>query len=68
MSKYKVIFDGEEENEIFDTIGEAEEYALQLCSDCETGAEVLYLSNPGDYPYDESTYESPEYEIVEVDG
>ncbi len=67
MPKYKVIFDGEEEDEVFDTREDAEEHALQLCGDCEAGAEVLHLSNPGDYPYDENTYEFPEYEIVEVD-
>ena len=27
---------------------------------------IFYLSNPGDYPYDEDAYERPDFEIVEV--
>lgn len=65
MAKYKVIFDGEEEDEVFETEAEAEEYALYLCSCTRDGAETLHMSNPGDY--DEEAYEDPEYEIVEID-
>ena len=25
------------------------------------------MSNPGDYNYDEKTYEDPDYEIIEID-
>lgn len=67
MPKYKVIIDGEEEDDLFDTEEEAEEHALYLCSCARTGAEILHLSNPGDYDYDEDTFEDPEYEIVEID-
>ncbi len=67
MSKFKVIFDGEEQNEIFATEEAAEEYALYLCSCTQEGAEILHLSNPGDYDYDEDTYEDSEYEIIEID-
>lgn len=67
MSKYKVIFNEEEQDEVFDTEEEAEEYASYLCSCARTGAETLNLSNPGDYDYDEDSYEDPEYEIVEVE-
>lgn len=67
MSKYKVIFDGEEQDETFDSYEAAEEYALYLVSCSQTGAETLNMSNPGDYPYDEDSYEDPEYEIVEID-
>lgn len=67
MAKYKVIFDGEEEDEVFETEAEAEEYALYLCSCTRDGAETLHMSNPGDYDYDEEVYEDPEYEIVEID-
>lgn len=67
MSKYKVIFDGEEQDEIFDFREDAEEFALYLCSCAEEGAEILNMSNPGDYDYDEDSYEDPDYEIVEVD-
>ncbi len=64
MSKYKVIFNGEERETIFDTEEEAEEYALYLCSCAELGAGILHMSNPGDY--DEDDYEE-EYEIVEIE-
>lgn len=67
MSKYKVFLEGEEEDEVFDSEEAAEEYALYLCSCSRTGAEILNLSNPGDYDYDEDTFEEPEYEIVEID-
>lgn len=66
MAKYKIVFDGDEEDEIFDSEEEAEEYTLYLCSCARTGAEILNLSNPGDY-YDEDEFEAPDYEIVEVD-
>ena len=64
MEKYKVIFNDEEMDEIFDTEEAAEEYALYLCSCAREGAEILHMSNPGDY--DEDDYDA-EYEIVEVD-
>lgn len=64
MAKYKILFNGEFEDEIFDTEEEAEEYALYLVSCTEQGAEILHMSNPGDYDVDD--YEA-EYEIVEID-
>ena len=67
MSKYKIIFDGEEEDDNFDTEEAAEEYADYLVSCTREGAEILHMSNPGDYDYDEDDFEDPEYEIVEVD-
>ncbi len=67
MAKYKVIFEGEEDDEIFDTEEEAEEYALYMCSCSRTGAETLHWSNPGDYEFDENLWEDPEYEIIEID-
>lgn len=67
MSKYKIIFDGQEEDDIFDTEEAAEEYADYLVSCTREGAEILHMSNPGDYDYDEDDFEDPEYEIVEVD-
>ena len=67
MSKYRIIFDGDMQDEVFDSYEAAEEYALYLVSCTRTGAEILNLSNPGDYPYDEDTFEDPEYEIVEED-
>lgn len=65
--KFKIIFDGEEQDEEFDTEEAAEEYALYLRSCSRTGAETLHWSNPGDYDYDDDTFEDPEYEIVEDD-
>ena len=68
MVKYKIIFDGEEQDELYDTEAEAEEAALYFCSCAQLGAETLHMSNPGDYDYDEDEYEDPDYEIIEVDG
>lgn len=67
MAKYKIIFDGEEEDDVFDTREEAEEHALYLSSCARTGAEILHWSNPGDYDYDDETYEYPDFEIIEDD-
>ena len=64
MSKWKVIFGGEEEDEVFDTEEDAEDYASYLSGCVKEGAEILHLSNPGDY--DEDDY-NDDYEIVEVD-
>ncbi len=66
MSEYKIIFDGEEQDEVFATEADAEEYALYLCSCSREGAEILHMSNPGDYDYDEDDFEDPDYEIIEV--
>lgn len=67
MAQYKIIFDGEEQDEIFESEEEAEEYALYLRSCTRQGAEDLHRSNPGDYDYDEDEFENPEYQIVEID-
>ena len=67
MAKYKIIFDGEELDEVFNSEAAAQEYASYLCSCDQIGAETLYLSNPGDYEYDEAEYEYPEYEIIEIE-
>lgn len=70
MPKYKVVMkysDGtsEEEDDIFNTEEEAEEYGNYLVSCNIEGTEILNLSNPGDYPlYD---YEEPDFEIIEID-
>ena len=55
------------QDEVFESEEDAEEYALYLCSCARTGAEILHWSNPGDYEYDEDTFEEPEYEIIEED-
>lgn len=56
-----------DEDEIVDTEEAAKEMALYYQSCSAEGAEILYMSNPGDYEYDEATFEPPEYEIIEVD-
>ena len=57
MSKYQVTIhfpDGDEELEdLFDTEEEAREAALDAISSWDTGSEILHMSNPGDYDYDE---------------
>lgn len=64
MAKYIVLFNDELEDEVFDTEEEAEEHALYLVSCTQLGAEILHMSNPGDY--DEDDYEA-DYEIIEID-
>lgn len=70
MPKYKIIMqypDGtnEEQDEVFDTEEDAEEYANYLVSCSQEGAEILNLSSPGDYPLDD--YEDPDFEIIEIE-
>lgn len=51
--------------EIFDTEEEAEDYVCVVRSDMHTGAEILHLSNPGDYPYSDED-DDLDYEIEEI--
>ncbi len=67
MAKYKIIFDGVEEDDIYDSYEDAEEAANEMTSDCKLGAEILHMSNPGDYEYDEDDYDDPDIEIVEIE-
>ncbi len=55
---------GMDDDELFDTMEEAEQHALMQISNYNAGGEVLHLSNPGDYP--ETDDDDPEYEITEV--
>ncbi|MFC7500562.1 hypothetical protein ACOACQ_19135 [Nocardioides sp. CPCC 206347] len=59
--------DGEEveDDERFETEEEAEEYGLVMLSNYDTGAEVLHMSNPGDYPLDDADTD-PDIVVVEV--
>ena len=66
---YKLILideDGyeDEQDEIFETEEEAEDYALYLEGCAQEGAEILHMSNPGDYPDEEA--EEFSYRIEEV--
>lgn len=69
MVKYQVVFDGQEpdEDEVFDSYDEADEYGLYAESCQRQGAEILHLSNPGDYAYDEENFETSSYEIIEIE-
>ncbi|MCL2372916.1 MAG: hypothetical protein FWC78_05895 [Defluviitaleaceae bacterium] len=65
---YKVVMtysDGTEEelDDIMDTMGEAEEFGMYMCSCNSTGKEVLHMSNPGDYPLDDI---SVDFYVIEV--
>ena len=77
MPKFKVLmnYNGDEEmlmedasyeDAIFDSEEEAEQAVLEACSDAKAGADILNLSNPGDYPDDADSYEV-DYEIIEID-
>lgn len=63
MARHKIIFDGEEQDEVFSTYDEAAERADDMIAECREGGEILELSNPGDYPYDPDV--EPDCEIVE---
>lgn len=65
MAKYGITVDGELEDDVFDDESDAREYALYLEGCSREGAEILEMSNPGDYPMDE--YEEPDIEVVELD-
>lgn len=67
---FKVVMqypDGEEEDdEVFETEAEANEYGLTQISNYHTGAEVLHMSNPGDYPSDGEDDEI-DFDVIEVE-
>lgn len=69
MAKYKIAMyysDGteDEQDEVFNTEEEAVDYAGYLCGCYHEGAEILNMSNPGDYPLDEDY--DVDFEIIEV--
>jgi hypothetical protein len=68
---YKVVMkysDGsrEEDDEVFQSESDASEYGSYLVSCYHEGAEVLHMSNPGDYPLVED--DDTDYEVIKVDG
>lgn len=65
MTKYGVLINGDLEDDVFDTESEAEDYATYLKSCAKQGAEILHMSNPGDY--DEDDYDTDGIEVVEID-
>ncbi|MBR0414657.1 MAG: hypothetical protein IJI67_06275 [Clostridia bacterium] len=67
MSIFKIIYAGEEEDEEFSSYEAADEYGLYMQSCEREGAEILNLSNPGDYDYDEDEFEPQDYEVIEIE-
>lgn len=72
MTKYGIYLidedgDRDEQDEVFSSEEEAEDYAIYLQGCSRLGAEILHMSNPGDYPYDEDAFEAPDYEIFEIE-
>ena len=70
MAKYKILLhysDGtvEEEDEIFSSESAAAEHGSYMCACVDEGAEILNMSNPGDYPFEEAY--TADYEVIEVD-
>lgn len=66
MAKFAYLIDGErfDEDEVYDTYEEAEEAAWESLSNMSVGAEILHMSNPGDYPDEDC---DADYEIIEID-
>ena len=69
MTKYRLEFEEDlaDENGIFDTYQQALDAVSEVENNMRVGAEVLHMSNPGDYSYDEDDDFSVEVEITEVD-
>lgn len=75
MAKYKIIYywsDGTQSEddaygEFYDSEEEANDAGLYGLSCREQGAQILEMSNPGDYPYDPSEFEDDYFEVVKVD-
>ena len=65
MSKFRIIFDGYEEPEEYDTYDEAEEAADEMASNFRLGESILREMNPDDY--DEENDGDGSYVIIEVD-
>ena len=76
MAKYKIIYhwtdgtDDEDDNygEYYNSEEEAEEAGEYGLSCCKLGGQIFEMSNPGDYPFNESDYENDTFEIVEVES
>lgn len=75
MAKYKIIYhwtDGSEDEDdnygiFYDSEEEADAAGLYGLSCAKLGGEILEMSNPGDYPFDESDYKNDSFEVVKVD-
>lgn len=72
MANYKVLMHysngiDEEDDTIFDSEEEAYNYGVYLCGCSVQGAEILNLSNPGDYPLDDDYDDETDFEVIKVD-
>ena len=54
MPKYIIVFEDEVQDELYDSYEDA---ALYMCSCADLGKEILNMSNPWEYDYDEEEYE-----------
>jgi hypothetical protein len=69
---YKVVMtypDGtkDELDEVFETREAAHVFGLEQCDNYDVGAEVLHMSNAGDYPLNEDDDEV-DFKVIEVDA
>lgn len=55
----------EEQDEVFETESDANDYGLYYVSCYNAGTEVLHMSNPGDYPLDSDN--GVDFDIIELD-
>lgn len=75
MAKYKIIYnwsDGSNDEDdnygaFYESEEAAEEAAIYGLSCAKQGGEILEMSNPGDYPFNEGDYEEDDFEIVKVE-
>lgn len=75
MAKYKIIYywsDGTEDEddnygEYYNSEEEANDAGLYSLSCAKLGGKILEMSNPGDYPFDESDYEDNSFEVIKID-
>lgn len=75
MGKYKVIYfyssgDTDEDDnygEYYSSEAEANDAGEYGLSCKKLGGEILEMSNPGDYPFNESDYEDDTFEVVLVE-
>lgn len=65
--KYRIVFDGYDDGERYDSYDEAEEMACEMCSAFKRGKADLYAMNPGDYDLEPCSKDTADYYIEEVD-
>lgn len=65
---YKVVMkypDGttEEDDEVFESASEANDYGMYMVSCYSQGGEILHMSNPGDYPLSD---DDADFQVIEI--